>query len=121
VVLAGNPPEERPEIVKAQGTVKTVSPGAGKFQLEKSDGSVMTIYVDGNTSYRGQIKAFDDLEKGMRAGFGGYIDGEGKIIARIVAAGFPRDERSPDQGNGHLRPEGDSSLPDPESLRSPNL
>ncbi len=35
VIAAGNPQNERPELIKAQGIIKTVSPGAGKFQLEK--------------------------------------------------------------------------------------
>lgn len=93
VVAAGNPQNERPELIRAQGTIKTVSPGAGKFQLEKSDGSVVTVYVDAQTSYRGQVDGFADLEKGMRAGFAGYIDQDGKIIARVVVAGYPRADR----------------------------
>jgi len=93
VILAGKPQNERPEIIKAQGSVKTVSPGAGKFQLEKSDGSVVTVYVDGKTRYNGQVDSFDDLEKGMRAGFAGYIDADGEIIARVVIAGNPRSNR----------------------------
>jgi hypothetical protein len=117
VVLAGNPPDERPELIKAQGRIKTVSPGAGKFQLEKPDGSVLTVYVDGKTSYKGQVQGFDDLEKGMRAGFGGYIDSEGKIIARVVVAGNPRQDR-PEKpegempGNGEPAPQSDPPLED---------
>lgn len=93
VVLAGYPPDERPEITRAQGIIKTVSPGAEKFQLERSDGSVLTIYVDGRTKYRGQVEEFGDLEKGMRAGFAGYVDPDGKIIARWVIAGYPQTDR----------------------------
>ena len=95
-VLAGKPPES-PEIVRAQGTIKVVNPGAGKFQLEKSDGTVLTVFVDERTRYRGQVTSFDDLEKGMRAGFAGYIDSDGNIIARLVIAGYPSSDR---QGEG---------------------
>jgi hypothetical protein len=109
VVVAGFPENERPEIIKAQGSIKTVNPGAGKFQLEKSDGTVLTVYVDGKTNYRGQVASFDDLEKGMRAGIAGYIDEEGKIIARYVIAGFPRQDR----------PEGER--PRPEALQRDDL
>jgi hypothetical protein len=110
-VLAGNPGGDRPEIVRAQGTLKTVSPGAGKFQLEESDGSTLTVYVDGNTTYRGQVSGFDDLEKGMRAGFLGTLDEDGRIIARGVVAGFPRGERP-----GGDRPAPETNLPREERV-----
>jgi len=114
VVAAGDPQNERPEPVKAQGIIKTVSPGAGKFQLEKSDGSVLTVYVDSQTGYRGQVDSFDDLEKGMRAGFTGYINEDGVIIARVVAAGHPQTDRPDVERRGVERPtpEEDSLLDD---------
>ncbi len=93
VIVAGEIPEERPEIVKGQGSIKTVSPGAGKFQLEKSDGSVVTVYVDNLTAYRGQLNGFSDLERGMRAGFIGYLNNEGEVIARVLGAGKPPSTR----------------------------
>jgi len=110
-VVAGYPQNERPELIRAQGTIKTVSPGAGKFQLEKSDGSVLTVYVDDQTSYRGQVDGFADLEKGMRAGFAGYIDQDGKIVARVVAAGYPPADR-PDRE----RPSRERPAPEEDSL-----
>ena len=110
LVVAGNPQEDRPEIIKAQGILKTVSPGAGKFQLEKSDGTVLTIYVNEKTTYRGQVNSFDDLKKGMRAGFGGYMDDDGKIIARVVVAGNPRQDDA-DRPTG-VRPELEREDPD---------
>jgi len=129
LVAAGSPPDERPEIIRAQGIIKTVSPGAGKFKLEKPDGTVLTVYVDGKTTYRGQMNSFDDLEKGMRAGFGGYIDQDGKIIARVVIAGNPRPER-PERPEGEhpegIRPGGErpfpeSGLPPDDLTQEPNL
>ncbi len=113
VVIAGQLPDERPDIIRAQGSVKTISPGAGKFQLEKSDGSVLTVYVDSKTSYRGQVESFNDLEKDMRAGFIGYLDSDGKIIARVVAAGkirsaHPEGERPAPESS---QPREDRSLP----------
>ncbi|RLD01626.1 MAG: hypothetical protein DRI46_03155 [Chloroflexi bacterium] len=98
VVLTGTPPDERPEIIRARGIIKTVNPGAEKFQLEKSDGSVLTVYVDGRTGYRGQVSDFDGLEKGMRVGFAGYVDSDGKITARLVIAGNPRSDRQRGEG-----------------------
>jgi hypothetical protein len=110
-VLAGNPRDEDREIVKARGTIKTVNPGAGKFQLEKSDGSVITVYVDEKTKYRGQVTSFEDLEKDMKAGFAGYVDEEGNLIARLVIAGYPTSDRqSGDQSAPSLEvPRGDRS------------
>lgn len=110
VVVAGNPQNERPELIRAQGIIKTVSPGAGKFQLEKSDGSVLTVYVDAQTGYRGQVDSFDGLEKGMRAGFAGYINEEGMIIARVVVAGNPRPDRPDVERPGGERPTPESDL-----------
>lgn len=121
LVAAGAPPDERPEIIRAQGIIKTVSPGAGKFQLEKPDGTVLTVYVDGKTTYRGQVNSFDDLEKGMRVGFGGYIDRDGKIIARVVIAGNPRPERPEGVRPGGERPDLESGLPLEGHIREPNL
>lgn len=108
VVLAGYPQDERPEIIRAQGTIKTVSPGAGKFQLEKSDGSVLTVYVDEMTRYKGQVSGFDDLEKGMRLGFAGYVDEDGQIVARLVIAGYPASTRP---GGEQPAPEQERDLP----------
>ena len=114
VVVAGYPPDERPEIIRAQGTIKTVNPGAGKFQLEKRDGSVLTVYVDELTRYRGQVAGFDDLEKDMRVGFSGYVDEDGKYIARLVIAGFPSSIR---EGGDQPAPERIPPREDP--IRSP--
>jgi hypothetical protein len=110
LVAAGAPPDERPELIRARGFIKTVNPGAGKFHLEKPDGTVLTIYVDGKTTYRGQVNSFDDLEKGMRAGFGGYIDQDGKIIARVVIAGTPQNDH-PERPEG-IRPGGERQVPE---------
>lgn len=114
VIVAGNPQDQRPELIRAQGTIKTVSPGAGKFQLEKTDGSVLTVFVDEKTRYRGQVGGFNDLEKGMRAGFAGYINQDGVIIARLVVAGHPQADRPNVERPGGERPipEMDSPLED---------
>ena len=111
VVAAGYPQNDRPELLRAQGTIKTISPGAGKFQLEKSDGSVLTVFVDAQTNYRGQVDGFDGLEKGMRAGFVGYIDQDGKIVARVVLVGYP----PADKPDGE-RPNREQPAPENDSL-----
>ena len=85
----------RPEQVRAKGIIKVVNPGAGKFQLEKPDGTVLTIFVDENTHYRGQVESFQDLEKGMRAGTVSLEQADGTLLARLVIAGNPKSERPP--------------------------
>jgi len=114
IVVAGNLPDERPEIIKAQGTIETVNPGAEKFQLEKPDGSLLTVYVDGRTKYRGQVASFEDLEKGMRAGFAGYLDEDGNLIARWVVAGNPSSNRQAGE-----RPGPAGEIPQGDRIYSP--
>jgi hypothetical protein len=89
MVIAGT----RPEPIRLTGIVKTVNPGADKFQLEKPDGTVLTIYVDKITRYRGQVESFSDLEKGMRAGVGAVEEEDGSLKARLVVAGMPKGDR----------------------------
>jgi hypothetical protein len=57
------------------------------------------------------VDSSDDLEKGMRAGFAGYFNEDGVIIARIAAAGHPRADRPDVERLGGERP-----TPDADSL-----
>ena len=92
----------RPETVRAEGIIVGVDAAAGKFRLEKGDGTILTFLVNENTTYKGQIEGIRDLEEGMRAAVGGYEDQEGNLIARVVAAGNPQNERpEPIQGAGN--------------------
>jgi hypothetical protein len=111
-VLAGNPRDENREIVKARGTIKTVNPGAEKFQLETNDGRLITVYVDDQTRYRGQITSFEDIEKDMKAGFAGYVDAEGNLVARLVIAGYPTNDRQVGEGSAPSQdtPRGDRPI-----------
>jgi hypothetical protein len=91
LVIAGT----RPEIIRAKGTVSAVAVGAGKFKLTKSDGTVLTIFVDENTQFRGQAASLSELENGWRAGVVAVEQEDGKLLARLVLAGKPRPERPP--------------------------
>jgi hypothetical protein len=91
LVIAGT----RPEIIRAQGTVSAVAVGAGKFKLTKPDGTVLTIFVDENTKFRGQVESLSDLINGWRAGVVVVEQSDGKLLARLVMAGEPRAERPP--------------------------
>ena len=100
LVIAGT----RPEPIRAHGMVVGVDPAAGKFRLEKQDGTVLTFFVDENTKYRGRIKNLSDLEEGMRAGVGAVEEENGNLKARILMAGKPKGDRE------RLAPEGDVPL-----------
>jgi hypothetical protein len=49
--------------------------------------------VDEDTKYRGQIENLSDLEEGMRAGVGAVEEENGNLMARLVIAGMPKNER----------------------------
>lgn len=102
MVIAG----DRPEIIRAKGTVFSVAVGAGKFKLTKPDGTVLTIFVDENTKFRGQVENLGDLEKDMRAGVVAIEQADGSLLARLVVAGEPRPER-PDADAPPGRPDAD--------------
>jgi len=91
LVIAGT----RPEVIRARGTVSAVAVGAGKFKLTKPDGTVLTIFVDENTRFRGQAANLSELENGWRAGVVAVEQVDGKLLARLVVSGKPRAERPP--------------------------
>jgi len=91
LVIAGT----RPEIIRARGTISAVAVGAGKFKLTKPDGTVLTIFVDENTHFRGQAASLSELENGWRAGIVAVEQADGKLLARLVLSGKPRQERPP--------------------------
>ncbi|MGB2955573.1 MAG: DUF5666 domain-containing protein [Anaerolineales bacterium] len=99
LVIAGT----RPEVIKARGTVSAVAVGAGKFKLTKPDGTVLTIFVDENTHFRGQAANLSELENGWRAGVVAVEQTDGKLLARLVVSGKPRAERPP--ADSELSPE----------------
>jgi len=91
LVIAGT----RPEVIRARGTVSAVAVGAGKFKLTKPDGTVLTIFVDENTHFRGQAANLSELENGWRAGVVAVEQADGKLLARLVVSGKRRAERPP--------------------------
>lgn len=108
----------RPEQIRVQGSIVGVDASAGKFRLEKEDGTILTFFVDGNTHYRGQVEGIQDLKEGMRTGVVAIENAEGKLIARLVIAGNPR----PEHPEG-VRPEGErpgGERPTPESWLTPD-
>jgi len=99
LVIAGT----RPEVIRARGTVSAVAVGAGKFKLTKPDGTVLTIFVDENTRFRGQAANLSELENGWRAGVVAVEQADGKLLSRLIVSGKPRAERPP--ADSELSPE----------------
>ena len=91
LVIAGT----RPEQVRAQGLVIAVDVGAGKFLLEKHDGTVLKLLVDENTNFRGSVSSLSELEEGIRAGIVALKQSDGSLVTRLVLAGKPRSEGPP--------------------------
>jgi hypothetical protein len=81
-----------PERVKAQGLIVGVDIGAGKFRLEKPDGTVLTFSVDEQTIFRGPVGDLSELELGARVGVVALKGNDGSLVARQVLAGKPRPE-----------------------------
>ena len=87
---------------KGGGTLEQFANTLKLFQLEKPDGTVLTIYVDENTKYRGQVESFSDLEKGMRAGVGAIEEENGNLKARQIIAGMPKGDREGPAPDGDI-------------------
>lgn len=69
VVIAAQAGAERP-LYRAAGEIIGLDPQAGTIELEKRDGSKITVATGERTKYRsrdGQVQSFDDLKVGMVA------------------------------------------------------
>lgn len=86
VVVAG----ERPEVDKVRGKVSAVDSQAGKFRLETPDGEILTLFVDDQTRYGGQLDELADLQVGWSAGVGMVEGPDGSSLALWVVAGDPQ-------------------------------
>jgi len=81
---------DHPELLKARGEVIAVDPAAGKFRIEKSDGTVVTFFVNEETTFRG-LESLDDMQVGWKAGVDAREGGDGKLWAVQVIAGDTSD------------------------------
>ena len=85
-IIAGER-QERPEIVKARGTVASVDAGAGTFTITTQDGESLTFTVDESTRYKGQLTSLDEMQTGWNAGVAAKEQEDGTLLALIVIAG----------------------------------
>jgi hypothetical protein len=74
----------------------------------------LTIFVDQNTRFKGQVSGLEDLEKDMRAGVIAVEQSDGTLLAKLVVAGKPRPNR-PDADGVPRRPDADTAPERPPS------
>ncbi|NQS92539.1 MAG: hypothetical protein HQ574_09035, partial [Chloroflexi bacterium] len=77
LVIAG----DTSDVLQVRGRVTDVNTSAGKYTLEKPDGTKMSFFVDEKTRYGGQISSLDELQVGWQAGVAYKEHSEGKLIA----------------------------------------
>jgi hypothetical protein len=75
------------------GEVQQVNNGQNTFTLLTERGEEVTIQVDENTRYRGQVSEVKDLEKGMRAEVVAVPQDDGTFLAKLVIAGNLRTDQ----------------------------
>jgi hypothetical protein len=68
--------------VAARGEVTAVS--ASSFTLHTLRGEDLTVAVDGNTTYAGEVHSFSDLQTGMKAAVGAQKLEDGSLLAVMV-------------------------------------
>ena len=59
--------DDRPEGIRVRGEVVSVNTSAGKFRIEKPDGSELTFFVNEQTRFRGEAQSLEELEVGWKA------------------------------------------------------
>jgi hypothetical protein len=110
-VLAQEEAPERPEgRMRAAGEITGVVPGQGTFTVLTRKGEELEFQTNENTKFRspsGTVEDIHDLKKGMKALVVAAEQGDGTLLALMVAAGHPED--LPD----HLRAAGQIEAIDP--------
>ncbi len=110
-VLAQEEAPGRPEgSMRAVGEITGVVPGQGTFNVLTRQGEELGFQTNENTKFRspsGTVEDIHDLKKGMKALVVAAEQGDGTLLALMVAAGHPED--LPD----HLRAAGQIEAIDP--------
>ena len=81
---------DHPDLLKARGEVIAVDPAAGKFRIEKNDGTVVTYFVNEDTAFRG-LESLSEMQVGWKAGVAAQEGDDGKLWAVVVIAGDTSD------------------------------
>ncbi len=76
-----------------RGRVTEIDIAAQAFTLEKRQGEAVTLKVDENTRFTGEVTDLAGLEDGMLAGAVTREQENGDLLATLVRAGNPQDRR----------------------------
>jgi hypothetical protein len=82
-VLAG----ERQNPIRARGTVTAIDLLSDTFDLETAEGEQITVQVQEETVFKGQLETLAGLQVGWEAGIAAHESEEGEVIAKLVIAG----------------------------------
>ena len=78
---------------KGMGEVTAI--GNDQFTIETRNGTEVTVLVDDDTRYFGDLESFNDIEVGMKVAVMGAREGDQTIAAKAVASGeFPLGKRA---------------------------
>lgn len=80
--------------------------GTDEFTVQPTEGDELTISVDADTRYAGDLESFDDLEVGMSVGVA-LARGEGQVLAKAVVSGALLDA---ERARGEVTDVGSDSL-----------
>lgn len=92
-IVAAGDLQERPELVRHLGEITGVVPGQGTFTLLTRNGQELEFATSERTRFRsrdGSVEDIHDLKKGMHALVGAVVQGDGSLLALVVAAGNPQ-------------------------------
>lgn len=77
------------------GIGEVISIGDDQFTAETRNGTEVTVFVDDDTRYFGDLESFNNIEAGMEVAVLGAREGDLTILAKAVGAGeFPLGQRA---------------------------
>lgn len=76
-----------------RGRVTEIDVAAQAFTLENREGEAVTLKVDENTRFKGEVAELAELQEGMVAGAATSEQENGDLLATLVRAGNPQDRR----------------------------
>ena len=83
---AGDSPSDRPHrFPRAMGEITSI--GDEEFTMLTRSEVEVTVLVDEDTQYFGDLESFEDLEVGIQIGAAGVRQGEGTFLAKALFAG----------------------------------
>ncbi len=79
-----------------KGKAEVISIGDDQFSAETPNGTEITVLVDADTRYFGDLDSFNDIEVGMEVAVMGPRQGDQTVLAKALGAGddFPLGQRA---------------------------